>query len=239
MKITTCICGGPIGHVEEVGQKDGREVAKCLECGAIRTLYIPEDYGMLYTDGDTYHLGRRGHIAYTERFQHDYKIAGLRFPRHLRHFRFLDVGCANGGWVKAASDLGFTVEGLELNPNMAEWARKTTGCTIHTDWSTVEGSFDMITYHDVIEHVEDPVAEIVRAREYLSFEGTLVLDTPDSDDPRFKELGMNWHHMKPQEHLWFFNQASLMRVITKAGMFVVEIDRPIQGKIVAYAKWPT
>jgi 2-polyprenyl-3-methyl-5-hydroxy-6-metoxy-1,4-benzoquinol methylase len=236
MKITTCICGGPKGNVEEVGEKDGREVVKCNECGTIRTLYIPEDYGALYTEGDTYHHKRVGHTAYTDRFQHDYQIAQFRFTHHLGAFRLLDVGCANGGWVRAASDLGFDSHGLELNPHMADWARGATGRPIYTSWDNVPGVFDLITYHDVIEHVEDPIEEVRRASKYLRSGGVLVLDTPDAADPRFKELGMGWHHMKPQEHLWFFTGESLLEVIRASDLLPERVEQPIPGKLVIYAR---
>lgn len=238
MKITTCICGGPKGNVEPVGEKDGREVVKCLECGTIRTLYIPDDYGALYTEGNTYHQGREGHIAYTNRFQHDYAVAEQRILRHLGAFRLLDVGCANGGWVKATNDLGIDSEGLELNPDMADWAKFATGRPIHTSWSTITGGFDMITYHDVIEHVEDPIKEVTHVKKYLKPGGTLVLDTPDVEDPRFKTDGMNWRHMKPQEHLFFFSEKDLRTILFSTGFENLVFERPILGKLVVYARKP-
>ena len=94
----------------------------------------------------------------------------------------------------------------------------------------------MITYHDVIEHVPDPAAELRRLPQLLRQRGLLVIDTPDAGDPRFAQFGLNWHHMKPQEHLWFFSESHLRGLVEHAGFRIEHVDRPIQGKIVLYAR---
>lgn len=236
MKSTTCLCAGPDDETTMVGEKDGRWVGKCKYCGLVRTLAIPDDYEKLYTEGTAYHEERFGHIKYKERADHDFGIAKMRWKRHLGQVRLLDVGCANGGFLKYVSKQGVIAEGLELNPMMAEFAEAHTGCRVHTEWSTVQGFFDMITYHDVIEHVEDPIHELLNVWCYLTREGLLVLDTPDAEDPRFKALGMSWHHMKPQEHLYFYTEKTLKSILKRTGFDVEAVERPIQGKIVVYAR---
>jgi SAM-dependent methyltransferase len=107
---------------------------------------------------------------------------------------------------------------------------------IHQNWLDVRGRFDIITYHDVIEHVQDPTAELLRLHRYLRPEGLLVLDTPDADDREFAERGLDWHHLKPIEHLWYFTERSLGTLLSKTGYLIEQIDRPIPGKIVAYSR---
>jgi 2-polyprenyl-3-methyl-5-hydroxy-6-metoxy-1,4-benzoquinol methylase len=102
----------------------------------------------------------------------------------------------------------------------------------------VTGQFDIITYHDVIEHLVDPLDELTRIRRFLRTSGTLVIDTPDADDPRFADLCLSWHHMKPLEHLWFFTERHLRWLTERAGFHVDLVDRPIAGKIVLYARPP-
>lgn len=223
-----------------MGEKDDRTVVRCDACQLVRTLNPPPNYQALYTDGTDYHEGRRGYYAgeanYKERFSHDYHVAEQRFSRWLSNLRLLDVGCANGGFVAMAYDKGLSVEGIELNPVMADWTKRITHCVIHRAWDSVMGQFDIITYHDVIEHVPSPLHELEHAKRKLLPGGWLVLDTPDTDDPRFAELGLHWHHMKPVEHLWFFNEAALRRLLAQAGLKVRAVERPLQGKIVVYAQ---
>ena len=190
----------------------------------------------LYTQGDRYHAGRAGHVPYRDRFAHDGSVAALRWPRLVAHLRLLDVGCANGAFVSYAAASGFAAEGLEPNPAMAAWAQQSCGRPVHRSWATVRGPFDVITCHDVIEHVRDPQRELLRLRRHLRPGGLLVIDTPDADDPRFARLGLDWHHMKPQEHLWFFAERHLRPLIERAGLEVEEVDRPIEGKLVLYLR---
>ena len=229
-----CLCGTVA--VDVLGSKDARPVGRCVRCGLIRTCSVPDDYMTLYRSGDRYHSERPGHVPYRERFDHDRAIAALRWPRLLSHVRLLDVGCANGAFVRHAADQGLAAEGLEPNPGMAAWAHERCARPIHRSWDTVRGKFDIITYHDVIEHVPDPPRELRRLRRFLRSGGLLVIDTPDADDVRFRRLGLEWHHMKPQEHLWFFSEAHLRQLVEHAGFAVAHVDRPIEGKIVLYAR---
>jgi 2-polyprenyl-3-methyl-5-hydroxy-6-metoxy-1,4-benzoquinol methylase len=229
-----CLCGAVA--VQVIGSKDARPVGRCVRCALVRTCSVPDDYMTLYTTGDRYHSGRAGHVPYRDRFAHDQCIAALRWPRLLSHLRLLDVGCANGAFVRHAADQGVAAEGLEPNAGMAAWAQERCGRPIHRSWDTVRGKFDVITYHDVIEHVPDPWHELRRLRRFLRASGLLVIDTPDVDDSRFDRLGLAWHHMKPQEHLWFFSERHLRGLVERAGFEVDQVDRPIEGKIVLYAR---
>lgn len=231
---TRCLCGA--SETEVIGWKDERPVGRCARCALVRTCGVPRDYMMLYTAGDRYHSGRTGHIPYRDRFDHDQTIACRRWPRLMAHLRLLDVGCANGAFVRYAAAQGMLAEGLEPNPGMACWAAKHCGRPVHQSWDTITGPFDIITYHDVIEHVVDPFAELVSMQPYLRIGGMVVIDTPDADDPRFADLGLSWHHMKPQEHLWFFTERHLRGLAERAGLAVDQVDRPIPGKIVLYAR---
>lgn len=242
LKPTVCgLCGERETHY--LGTTDERTIGRCVRCGLRRTLEIAENYGALYTTALDYHTQRgmatRSTLGanYLDRTAHDYGIAKLRIPRLLRHFTLLDVGCANGGFIQYARELGIDAQGLELNPAMAALTREATGAIIHTSWDTIPWtSYDFITYHDVIEHVPDLAEELARVRRRLRPGGMLVLDTPDADDPRFEELGMAWHHMKPKEHLWFFDTITLSDLVRRSGFIVRGVETPIQGKLVIYAK---
>lgn len=222
--------------VEVLGEKDGRSVGKCKACELIRTLVVPEDYSELYTVGDTYHAGREGHTPYRDRFDHDYGVAEsrLRVLERFQNPRLLDVGCANGAFVEAAWRWGYDSEGFELNPSIAGWAANKVHRPIHTSWDTVVGPFDVISLHDVIEHMPQPQQELERLRELLTWDGFLVVDTPDighwADDP------MKSHHVKPQEHLWLLAERHLTELLVRSGFHKPRYDRPLPGKIVAYAR---
>lgn len=234
LSTTCCVCQDV--RVDLLGTKDGCRVGRCLGCGLLRTLDRADDYLELYTEGNRYHGERTGQIPYRERVQHDYAVGVSRVTKLHTQQRVLDVGCANGGFLEAATHAGHQVEGLELNPQMAAETAQRLGVPIHTSWETITGRFDVITYHDVIEHVLSPVEELRKAGDYLQSGALLVLDTPDAAYAAFTQDPMASHHMKPREHLWFFTEPHLTSLLRRAGFGVVSVDHPIPGKLVIYAR---
>ncbi len=80
--------------------------------------------------------------------------------------RYLDIGCAYGGFLNAFAEIGYSVDGIEYDSELASL------CTYHMQISDVpckivhsdflgdhvghEPIYDLITCNDVIEHVSDP-----------------------------------------------------------------------------------
>lgn len=105
--------------------------------------------------------------------------------------RYLDVGTAYGGFLRAAKEIGFEeVVGLELQAYLAEFARANvaglsgaqvlTADFIQDDISEL-GTFDLITCNDVIEHVDDASLAIQRMVSLLNENGTLSFEVPNQD----------------------------------------------------------
>jgi 2-polyprenyl-3-methyl-5-hydroxy-6-metoxy-1,4-benzoquinol methylase len=123
-------------------------------------------------------------------------------------FRFLDVGCAYGGYLVAAARHGAgEIVGLERDPGLARIARELTRG--HPATSVVEGDatdpacanqlgqFDVITCEDVLEHVTSPAACIRSLGALLAPGGVLHLTIPNGRcpanirrDPHFKLFGL-------------------------------------------------
>ncbi len=232
---TSCLCDGPTAPAMPLLAKDGRTVVRCLACGLVRTLERAADYETLYTDGDRYHVERPGHIPYRERFDHDRKIGAMRLAALASRVKWLDVGCANGGFMAAAKEAGYDVSGLELNPAMAAWASRETGCVVYTAWDQIREYYDIISYHDVFEHVADPRGELNVVHMRLNHRGLLIIDVPDITDAAAPRHGMESHHVKPLEHLYFYTERHLGRLL-QPNFEWPQFDRPIPGKLVAYAR---
>lgn len=236
MRESICPCGSNRFKVWK--QYAGYRIVRCSHCLLMRTLEFPDDTLAIYQDG--YHRGFGGAIPWRDRYEKDLEVSKLRYVMHgfnnfngrLKSRRFLDVGCANGAFLKIVKDHRHQGFGIELNPEMADFAQTHSGCPVYTDWSPVAGRFDVITYHDVIEHIESPIAEIQKARNYLLAEGILIFDTPDGETLE----GRGAHHLKPKEHLYYFTEQTLREMLWRQHLQVFRLERPIPGKIVAYAK---
>lgn len=102
-------------------------------------------------------------------------------PSPGRPREILDVGCGTGANLAALSRFG-RVEGVESEPAAVELARQ-DGRWVVTLGSGAElpyddGSFDVVTLLDVIEHVPDDRSLLGEARRVLRPGGTLLVTVP-------------------------------------------------------------
>lgn len=101
---------------------------------------------------------------------------------HLREgVRILDAGCGSGRTLEDLVNYG-SVSGLELDPDAAAFAAS-RGCgevkvgrLEELPWE--DGSFDLITCLDVIEHTPDDRRALAELRRVTSAGGTLLLTVP-------------------------------------------------------------
>ena len=114
-----------------------------------------------------------------------------RFGDRFADVRLLDVGVGYGIFLKvAAEDFGLRhLFGMDPYPQSIEVARTQTGAPItrgsilEERWPYDEGSFDVITCFDVLEHLERPAEFLVKARRYLRAGGIVVVRTPNKELP--------------------------------------------------------
>jgi 2-polyprenyl-6-hydroxyphenyl methylase/3-demethylubiquinone-9 3-methyltransferase len=98
----------------------------------------------------------------------------------------LDVGCGAGLLTEPLVRLGARVSGIDASPELIAVAREhaaAMGLAIdyHAgDVQELEGSFDLITCLEVIEHVADPAAFLQALARRLAPGGLLILSTPNA-----------------------------------------------------------
>jgi 2-polyprenyl-3-methyl-5-hydroxy-6-metoxy-1,4-benzoquinol methylase/ribosomal protein S27E len=135
--------------------------------------------------------------------------------------RLLDVGCATGLFLEVARDAGAKAEGLDLSGFAVEQARN-KGFTVRqgqlADAGLADGSFDVLTMWDIIEHVTDPQGLLKECHRVLAPGGALAISTPDAGSWLAWLLGGRWlGYRSLDEHLYFFSRASLARMLDAAG----------------------
>jgi 2-polyprenyl-3-methyl-5-hydroxy-6-metoxy-1,4-benzoquinol methylase len=145
--------------------------------------------------------------------------------RHLRRPSIdggclLDVGCGNGSFLVLAQQAGWTVHGVDFDPDAVCTARARGLDVRHGGIELFDGQrecFDVITICHVIEHVFDPVAVIEHMYALLKPGGVLWLDTPNLDSLGHQRFGRNWRDLDPPRHLVLFGADSLSSLLTKTG----------------------
>lgn len=142
--------------------------------------------------------------------------------RYCAQGRLLDVGSARGGFLQAARERGFGVQGVEPSEAAARYAAEKLGLdVIHADLPTAglaSEKFDLVTLWDVIEHLRDPVATLDEIRRVLRPGGFVALSTGDASSLAARLMGTRWHLLTPPQHLFFFEKKGLAKLLAAHGL---------------------
>ena len=149
----------------------------------------------------------------------DYALSTVRRGEDVRNFvatlapvrdsRYLDVGCAYGGFLAAFAAGGAReVVGIDISDHLLDYARALKadlGMDVSLQRVDVLdprqteplGRFDIVTCNDVIEHVDDPRVGLRRLLDLLRPSGLLYLEIPNrlaasfiKSDGHFKLFGI-------------------------------------------------
>jgi len=154
----------------------------------------------------------------------------LSFPPRLPDGRprtLLDVGCGSGRFLARMRDLGWTVCGVEPDPEAAERARG-LGLTVHTGTLSQAGfpsaAFDVVTLWEVIEHLPNPVEALVEVARVLRPDGLLVLSTPNVESLAARWFGAYWFNADVPRHVALYTPQALRRLLERAGFSTHRLD---------------
>ncbi len=155
--------------------------------------------------------------------------------------RVLDIGCAAGYFLSVMQEEGWEVTGLEPSDAIRIQAERelgpdnVRGSLLGINDDLEEGKFDLVTFWDVIEHIPDPRAALIRARQLLAPGGFLIVETQDVESRAEKILGKKWQHYKHAEHIYHFNKKTLTRLLDEAGFTTLENSGRFGGKYVTFS----
>ncbi len=151
----------------------------------------------------------------------------------------LDVGCGTGRLGASLKALGIPhVAGVELNPRAAEDARSVLDEVVVADIDRDElpfedSSFDCIVYGDVLEHLVDPWATLVRHRRLLDPAGAVIVSIPNVGHWRnvLNVARGRWEYAAygplDATHLRFFTWRGIEQLLDQAGYRVERVKTPI------------
>lgn len=161
--------------------------------------------------------------------------------RPIRGLRFLDVGAAHGWFLEVAAREGALAEGIEPDERIAEAARA-RGLRVATGYFpeavSTGATFDVICFHDVLEHIVDVAGALSACRALLRPSGLLVVSAPDAGGVLFglarllAALGIRgplerlWQFGYPSPHVSYFDRRTLARIASRHG-FRRRLDAPV------------
>ncbi len=144
----------------------------------------------------------------------------------------LDVGCAHGWFLDAALRRGYSVRGLEPDRRIGALAAgkgHAVTCGLFPDDLPAGETFDVISFHDVLEHLPEPDRAVDACHARLRDDGFLVVNLPSSRGVFFRvsalldRAGVHgpnermWQKGFPSPHLSYFHPEGLSRLVTRHG----------------------
>ena len=112
------------------------------------------------------------------------EVSGIVASFIPRGARVLDVGCGTGSLSRIVADVCHAdVVGIEADPRRAARAGA-RGLTVRVGYFSHElirelGSFDVVLFADVLEHLPNPQAMLLLARECLKSRGSVIVSVPN------------------------------------------------------------
>lgn len=161
-------------------------------------------------------------------------LCQLRFVRELAFYglldeliprrpgRALEVGCGAGGLLATLTRAGWRAEGIEWDPRAASVAREASKCPVsvgHYARIPLErASYDLVLFHHVIEHLEDPRELFAWLGTVLAPDGVAVLVYPNAYGLTSRVFGEHWHQWDAPRHLWFPEMSALVAALRDHGL---------------------
>lgn len=164
------------------------------------------------------------------KLEQKYILASDYLPRTGQKFGFLDVGAGEGWALAYFIEKDFVVSGLDYSDygckthNPVCLDKMITGDIYINLDKLIEKTktFDLILLDNVLEHVLDPLALLVKLRNLLNQRGVLIIEVPNDFSIAHHHLLENSYISRPfwimmPDHLSYFNRDGLISICHKAG----------------------
>lgn len=159
--------------------------------------------------------------------------------------RLLDVGCGSGGITELLRDVrSARVVGVEPDPLRAAHARE-RGIEVHEgvlspSLAATLGTFDVVLYADVLEHLVDPLGELEKVAQLLAPNGVLIISVPNVAhwSVRVNLLRGRFNYaptgIMDATHLRWFTSKTLLELLKRAGFTLVQVKHSSGGFLPCY-----
>ena len=200
----------------------GRSYFRCRSCGVLYMLAFgqrPVAYDEKYFFQEYRRQYGRSYLedfpaikaAAAGRLKHILRFDGKRsVSSPNRHGRLLDVGCAYGPFLQAASEMGYRVQGLDVSEEAVRYVRGRLGfpCALG-DFDAPDGvgeitsggrRFSVITMWYVIEHFRNTREVLERINRLLEPGGVLAFSTPSAAGISARKDRIRFLKQSPEDH---------------------------------------
>lgn len=243
--MNTCkLCNGNNITLIHKGTRDRPDVdvLRCNDCGLVFLSKIATD--------DRFYMDSQMRIKVdfdkwrTNTFADDSRRFS-RFNKAIEKKTILDFGCGNGGFLKLIQ-MNAQGEnrvkrsiGLELDIESVNRLNE-DGIECYSSLSELPDiKFDIIFMFHVIEHLQDSQTVLGALADRLSDKGVIIIETPNADDALLSiyccEKFADFTYWSP--HIYLYNEDTLKKVLTQAGLDVIEILQEQRYPLANHLRW--
>ena len=222
-----------------------RTFRRCGECGMIyiswtedekqteyNQAYFFEDYEKQY--GKTYLDDFESIKSQCVRRIGQIDFIHHRSKRHSRNSvtpTVLDIGCAMGPFLSAASDSGWQVFGTDISQEAVDYVQKTLNfpavCSAFPDVDSerelgVE-KFDAVTMWYVIEHFQDLDSVLKKISTLVKKGGVFAFSTPSASGISARFNTRLFFEQSPSDHFTIWELKNAKKILAKYGFKIMKI----------------
>jgi SAM-dependent methyltransferase len=233
VSVACAICGET--QTRRLYTKSGYDIGRCARCGLVyANPRAPRDVILARYSGDYFWkeylpaLGvQEGNYELSQfdvRYAPLLELLGSPSGRQL-----LEIGCGAGFFLKCAERKGWRVRGIELSEEASRFGREQLGLDIRREaaesMTVASATFDAVVMFDTIEHLFDPRAALTAIGRALMPGGLLLVATPNFRAFSRLLLASSWAVLSPLEHMYYFDENSLGRLIGSCGFTAIRFVR--------------
>ena len=195
-----------------------------------------------YCDLDFYSNIKKTSVSYYEELYKTWNVAGINirgliwgnkvffkkvipYINNQKGGRVLDIGCADGLFVRELQKKQIDAYGIDINKSLIDKAKAYNKCKNVFACElrdlknlNVPREFNVITFFDVLEHLEDPSQFIAEAKRFLSKDGYIFVSIPNRNvKPRLLPIDGDL----PPHHLTWWSESALKNFFISRGFEVV------------------
>lgn len=203
------------------GKKPHNQIVKCSSCGLVYSYPRRDD---LLIRASYKNVEDACYTLTQEERRKKIQTELKEIKKYIDTGRILDVGCSTGIFLEEARLQGFDAYGVELS----KWAfKKAESKGLKVFNSTLKEAvfpdklIDVATMWDVLEHVTDPLGELKEIYRILSYNGILVLTTPDFSSFPSRLFGKGWQSISLQ-HIYYFTPETLEKMLSASGFSIIK-----------------
>jgi 2-polyprenyl-3-methyl-5-hydroxy-6-metoxy-1,4-benzoquinol methylase len=228
-----CVCGATNSHIlfdikyPLFNYPGTFTIRKCNKCGLLFNSPRLPDGEIFKLYDSRYYFFQNYDSDEFKRITDIYLRTVALIQNEISEKRVVEIGSAKGYLLALMKYLGWSVQGIEISPEAAEYAISKFGVPTHTGTiesyldSTRKDVFPVVLAIDVMEHVPNPIDFLNGIDKILSNDGLLIIDTPNGGSKNIENLGSNWKGFNPF-HIYYFSSDILQLLLANNDYSIIK-----------------